>query len=75
MGRAITKKILDVKLIKVEKTFNNHKLPKYFYNLFLEGIEEPIVLELTETIDSSIIGNKIKYYLNENFEISEFDII
>lgn len=75
MGKAITKKILDVKLVKVEKTFNNNKLPKYFYNLFLEGIEEPVILELEDTIDNSIIGSKIKYYLNENFEISDFDII
>jgi hypothetical protein len=75
MGRAITKEILDIKLVKVEKTFNNDKKPKYFYNLYLQGIEEPVILELEDTIDNSIVGSKIKYYLNESFEISEFELI
>lgn len=74
MGKAITKKILDVKLLKVEKTFNNNLPTKYFYNLTLEGIDEPQVLEVTDTLDNSLIGLNIKYYINENFEISNFEI-
>lgn len=75
MGKAITKKILDVKLLKVEKTFNNNLPTKYFYNLTLEGIDEPQVLEVTDTLDNSLVGLNIKYYINENFEISNFEII
>lgn len=74
MGKAITKKILDVKLLKVEKTFNNNLPTKYFYNLTLEGIDEPQVLEVTDTLDNSLVGLNIKYYINENFEISNFEI-
>ena len=38
-------KILDCKLIKVEKLYNQVKPSKLFYNLILEGMEEPLLIE------------------------------
>ena len=75
MGRLITKKILEVKLIKVEKSFRADIQPKYYYNFLLEGIEEPVVVEVLNVLEPGMVGHKLQYRLNENFEISEFDII
>jgi hypothetical protein len=68
-------KILDCKLIKVEKLFNQTKPSKFFYNLTLEEIDELLLLESDEAIQPGIIGHKIKYKLNENNEVSEFEFL
>lgn len=68
-------KILDCKLIKVEKLFNQTRPGKFFYNLTLEEIDEPLLLETDESIQPNIIGHKIKYKLNENNEVSEFEFL
>ena len=68
-------KILDCKLIKVEKLFNQTKPHKLFYNLILEGVDEPLLLETEEPIQPGLIGHKIKYKLNEENEVSEFEFL
>ena len=68
-------KILDCKLIKVEKLFNQTRPNKFFYNLTLEEMDEPLLLETENPIQPGLIGHKIKYKLNENNEVSEFDFL
>jgi hypothetical protein len=66
-------KILDCKLIKVEKLFNQVRPSKLFYNLILEGIDEPLLIETEQPIEPGLIGSKIKYKLNEDNEVSQFE--
>ena len=66
-------KILDCKLIKVEKLYNQVRPSKLFYNLILEGIDEPLLIETEESIQPGLIGQKIKYKLNEDNEVSQFE--
>jgi len=68
-------KVIDCKLIKVEKLFNQIKPHKLFYNLILEGMDEPLLLETQEPIQPGLIGHKIKYKLNEENEVSEFEFL
>lgn len=75
MGKLITKKILEVKLMKVEKSFRADVQPKYYYNFLLEGIDDPLVVEVAQVLEPGMVGNKLKYRLNENFEVLEFEII
>ena len=75
MTNSLHHKILDIKLVKIQKTFNRNLPVKYFYNLQLENFEEPILFEIEETLDNSLIGKSIKYHLDENYEVSEFEII
>jgi hypothetical protein len=66
-------KILDCKLIKVEKKYNQIRPSKLFYNLTLEGFDEPLLIETEEPIQPDLIGHKIKYKLNEDNEVSQFE--
>ena len=77
MGKQITKKIEKIELIKVEKIHNNPSMKYVFhYNLFLEGIEEPLIISNPNTnLDTSVSGKKIKFKLSDDNEISEFDIV
>jgi|694.fasta_scaffold16834_13 hypothetical protein len=75
MGKLITKKILEVKLMKVEKSFRDGVQPKYYYNFLLEDIEDPVVVEVNNVLEPGMVGQKLKYRLNENFDVLEFDII
>lgn len=68
-------KILDIKLIKVEKLYNQRKPSKFFFNLHLEDIDEPLLIETGTPLDPSLVGMKIKYKLNEENEVSEFELI
>jgi hypothetical protein len=70
-----THKILDCKLIKVEKLYNQTKPHKLFYNLILEDFDEPLLIETEQQLESGLIGHKIKYKLNENNEVSEFEFL
>jgi hypothetical protein len=73
--KAKSHKILDCKLIKVEKLYNQVKPNKLFYNLILEGMDEPLLIETEEQIQPGLIGQNIKYKLNEENEVSEFELI
>jgi len=77
MSKPITKKIEKIELIKIEKVFNNPELKmNYHYNLYLEGIDEPLTFSNPDTkIDTSIVGKKIKYKLDEENLISNFELI
>lgn len=68
-------KILDCKLIKVEKLYNQTRPHKLFYNLILEDFNEPLLLETEHPLEPGIVGHKIKYKLNENNEVSEFEFL
>jgi hypothetical protein len=66
-------KILDCKLIKVEKRYNSIKPSRLFYNLILEGIDEPLLIETEKEIEPGLIGQTIKYKLNSENEVSSFE--
>lgn len=68
-------KILDCKLIKVEKKYNSTKPSKFFYNLHLEDLDEPLLLETEQPLESRLIGLKIKYKLNAENEVSDFEFL
>lgn len=70
-----THKILDCKLIKVEKKYNSTKPSKFFYNLHLEDIEEPLLLETEQPLEPRLVGLKIKYKLNAENEVSDFEFL
>ena len=73
--KGITKTIEKLELIKVEKNFNKRE-QQYFYNIYLEGIDEPLLIGgLNEQITQSIVGSKIKYKLNEDNEVKDFEVI
>lgn len=69
------KKIIDLKLIKFEKLFNQAEKEKYYYNIELEGIDDLLLVESHTPIPSTIIGKKIKYKLNSENEVSDFDFV
>lgn len=75
MARQITKKILDCKLIKMEKLFNQAEKQKFFYNIQLEGIDDLLLIETFHPIQPGLIGNKIKYKLNDDNEVQEFEFV
>jgi hypothetical protein len=70
-----THKILDCKLIKVEKKYNQMKPGKFFYNLHLEGIDEPLLVETETALPEGLAGHEIKYKLNAENEVSNFEFI
>lgn len=68
-------KILDYKLIKVEKVYNRNQPNKLFYNLTIEDFEEPLLIETEEPLKPGLIGQKIKYKLNAENEVSGFEFV
>lgn len=77
MGKSIIKQIEKVELIKIEKIFNNpEKKLIFYYNLFLEGIDEPLLFTNPEKeIETDLTGLKIKFKFNEENLISEFELV
>ena len=75
MGKEITKKIKDCKLVKVEKLYNQAEKQKFYYNLELDGIEELLLIESNTPIPPGISGYKIKYKLSDTNEVSQFQIL
>jgi len=76
MGKLTTKKVIDCKLIRVEKTFNKGKKDSYVYSLELEGIEDILLFSVDKTFDSNaLVGKKLKYRIGDDNLISEFEII
>lgn len=73
--RPIKKKILEVMLIKVEKSFRAGASPIYYYNFTLEGIDEPLLIQLPNPLEPGLVGRKISYNLNSEHEVSEFEIL
>jgi len=73
--RPIKKKILEVMLIKVEKSFRAGVSPIYYYNFTLEGIDEPLLIQLPNPLEPGLVGRKISFNLNEEHEVSEFEIL
>lgn len=73
--KSLAKTIERIELIKVQNTYVNGEKPTYFYNLYLEGIEEPLLLnDLKEPIPFEYLGKKIKFKLNSDNEVSDFEI-
>lgn len=68
-------RILDCKLIKVEKKYNSTRPSKFFYTLMIEDLDEPLLLETEEPIQPGLVGHKIKYKLNAENEVSEFEFL
>ena len=66
-------KILECKLIKLEKLYNQRKPHKFFYNLTLEDMEQPLLIETEVQLESNLVGLSIKYKLNAENEVSDFE--
>lgn len=75
MSKQVSKKILACELIKVEKLYNQSDKVRYYYNLELEGIDELLLIETTHPIEPGLVGNKIKYKLNAENEVSDFEFL
>ena len=68
--------IESLTLIKVEKKFNSNEKNIYFYNIKISNIEELLLLETYELLDSNIVGSTIEYKLNKDTgEIIELEIV
>lgn len=72
--KPVSKVILNCELIRVEKLYNQTEKQKYFYNLQIEGIDDLLLLETLNPV-SDIVGRKIKYKLNSENEVSDFEFI
>jgi hypothetical protein len=71
-----TSKIEDITLIKIERTYNTGKKQTYFYNIKISDIEELLLIETDEPLNSDIIGATFKYKFNKDkTELLDFDII
>lgn len=75
MGKSVAKKIERIELIKVQNSYNSGNKRTYFYNIYLEGIDEPLLVnDVKEPIPFDYIGKKIKFKLNSENEVTDFDI-
>lgn len=68
-------KVTDCVLIKVEKLYNQSSRERFYYNVSVEGLEEPLLVLSEKLISSDLIGKKITYKLNKDNELFEFDIV
>jgi hypothetical protein len=75
MAKTLSKIVENITLIKVEKTYRPGNLPKYFYSIQLEGIEDELLLETDYMLDKGFKGKKIKYILNEDNIVSNLEIL
>lgn len=78
MAKTITKKITKVELIKVEKHFNNPDIKQvYHYNFYFDNeTENPLIVSNpNQPIQYDIVGKKIKYKLNDENEVENFELI
>jgi hypothetical protein len=74
MGKLKTHKIEKVELVKVEKNYNPGSTPKFYYNMTLQDIDEALLLILDGPLQDGLINRKIKYNLNEDNVVSEFEL-
>lgn len=66
--------IISFKLVKIEKRYNPTSI-QHFYELILEGNEEPLFIVTPEIINIDLTGEKISYKLNEDGLISSFELL
>jgi hypothetical protein len=75
MSKTHTHKIISCKLVKVEKLYNQSQRQRYYYSLELQGIDEPLIIENEVPITPGLVGHKIKYKLNSENEVSDFEFL
>jgi hypothetical protein len=75
MEDLIIQKILEVNLIKVEKSFRNDIPMKYYYDFILEDIDEPLMIIFDYKLEDDLVGSKVNYKINEDLEITHFGIM
>jgi hypothetical protein len=68
-----THKIEKVELIKVEKNYKPGSKPKFYYDMTLHDIDEPLLLILDTPLQDGLINRKIKYQLNDGI-VTEFEL-
>jgi hypothetical protein len=73
MGKKIHK-IEKVELVKVEKNYSAGSKVKYFYNLYLQDIEEGLLLVVDSPLSNELQNKKIKFNLNNENIITEFEL-
>lgn len=73
---AIQQKIKGLELIKILNTYEPGGRPTYFYNIHIEGIDEPLLVsDVAGPILNEYIGKSIVYKLNNDNEVIDFNII
>jgi hypothetical protein len=75
MAKTLSKIVESITLIKVEKTYKPGNLPKYFYSIQLEGIQDELLLETDYMLDKGFKGKKIKYILDEDNMVYNLEIL
>jgi hypothetical protein len=75
MAKTLSKIVENITLIKVEKTYRPGNLPKYFYSIQLEGIQDELLLETDYMLDKGFKGKKIKYILDEDNMVYNLEIL
>lgn len=73
--KTLNKKIEKIELVKVETAFNPRR-KSFFYNLYLQEIDEPLLIGgLNEPLSENLIGKKIKYKLTDTLEVKDFELL
>ena len=68
--------IEEITLIKIERKYNSGHKQTYFYNLKVSDIDELLLIETTEPLNSSLVGTSFKYTFNKDkTKLVDFDII
>jgi hypothetical protein len=72
----ITNKITKLELLKIDKSFRADIPTRYHYSITFDGIDEVLIVnDLDNPLTSQMVGHHISYNLNENNEITQFDLI
>lgn len=66
--------ISKIELVKMEKSFSK-KTIKYIYNLWLEGIEEPMIFEYNDLVTEDLVGKKITYKISDDNIVTDFEVL
>lgn len=66
--------ISKIELVKMEKSFSNRTI-KYIYNLWLEGIEEPMIFEYDDQVKEDLVGKKITYKISDENIVTDFEVL
>lgn len=75
MGKQKTHKIEKVELVKIEKNYSAGSKQKFYYNMTLHDIDEALLLILDGPLQDGLINRKIKYNLNEENLVSDFELL
>ncbi len=75
--KTVTSTIQKVELVRMERRYQfGSKSNLYFYFLWIEGLDEPLLLEeITEPLEPTLVGTKLKYKVDSNGNVKNFEIL